>query len=55
MRSARQGIGAVPEIRQERVAELREQIREGRYEIDSGRIAEKMIEEALMFGVDAEP
>ena len=55
IRSARQGIGAVPEIRQERVAELREQIREGRYEIDSGRIAEKMIEEALMFGVDAEP
>jgi flagellar biosynthesis anti-sigma factor FlgM len=34
---------SVPDIREDRVAELREKIRSGTYHVDAGRIAEKII------------
>ncbi len=38
-------IGALPEVRQERVEAIRKAIEAGNYRIDPGKIAEKMIDE----------
>ncbi len=38
-------IGALPEVRQERVEAIRKAIESGNYRIDPGKIAEKIIDE----------
>ena len=44
---AKELIDALPDIREEKVAEIRARIEAGEYEIDGERIAEKMIQESL--------
>jgi negative regulator of flagellin synthesis FlgM len=41
-------VAQLPEIREEKVQELRTQIEKGVYNINSGKIAEKMIGESLI-------
>jgi negative regulator of flagellin synthesis FlgM len=41
-------VSQMPEIREEKVQELRTQIEKGAYNINSGKIAEKMIGESLI-------
>lgn len=48
LQAAREGLSAVPEIREEKVAAIRARIEAGTYEIDGEKIAGKMIEEALL-------
>jgi flagellar biosynthesis anti-sigma factor FlgM len=36
-----------PDVRQDKVEKLRRQIEQGRYKVDAGRIADRMLEEAL--------
>ena len=36
-----------PDVRQDKVVKLRKQIQQGSYKVDIGRIAERMLEEAL--------
>ena len=43
---------AVPDVREARVAFLRQQIAEGRYEVDLATIAERLLEEGLEPRVD---
>jgi len=40
-------IKAMPEIREEKVAHIRNQLKTGTYQIDSGKIAAAMLKEAL--------
>jgi flagellar biosynthesis anti-sigma factor FlgM len=37
----------LPDVRQDKVEKLRIQIEQGRYKVDAGRIADRMIEEAI--------
>jgi flagellar biosynthesis anti-sigma factor FlgM len=37
----------LPDIRQDKVEKLRIQIERGRYQVDAGRVADRMLEEAL--------
>jgi flagellar biosynthesis anti-sigma factor FlgM len=37
----------LPDVRQDKVEKLRRQIEQGRYKVDAGRIADRMLEEAL--------
>jgi len=43
----REVIEMTPEVRAERIAELRKLIDEGRYQVDAETLAEKMIKDAL--------
>ena len=45
--AARAAIAVMPEIREEKVAAIRAQIEAGTYEVDSEKIAGRMIEDAL--------
>ena len=40
-------INAEPEVRADRVAELKAKIKSGEYKVDSERLAKKMLEDAL--------
>jgi negative regulator of flagellin synthesis FlgM len=44
----KQVLDQTPEVRQEKVQELKSQIENGSYAIDSGRIADKMLGESLI-------
>ena len=44
----KQDLDQIPEIREEKVNELKRQIENGSYAINSGRIADKMLEESLI-------
>ena len=37
----------LPDVRQDKVEKLRKQIQQGSYKVDAGRIADRMLEEAL--------
>ena len=37
----------LPDVRQDKVEKLRRQIEQGRYKVDAGRIADRMLEEAI--------
>ena len=37
----------LPDVRQDKVEKLRIQIEQGRYKVDAGRIADRMLEEAI--------
>lgn len=43
MQTAKQTIASSPDIRPEKVNEIKEAVASGRYEIDAGKVAEKMI------------
>ena len=47
IRDAQRALAAIPEVREDKVAEVKARIAEGRYRIDSQEIAERMIKEAL--------
>ena len=42
-----QVVREIPEVRQDRVDELRDRIGQGRYTVDADALAERMLEEAL--------
>ena len=44
---AQQALAALPDIREDKVAEIKTRLTEGRYQIDSDGIASKMIREGL--------
>ena len=47
MNKIKSRINAEPEVRAERVAELKAKIKSGEYKVDSERLAKKMLEDAL--------
>ncbi len=48
----REAIRNTPDVRADRVAEARKRIAEGRYEVDSARVAERMLNDALREDID---
>ncbi len=48
VQEAQTQLESIPDVREEKVAELREQIESGTYEIDAEKIADKMLKEALL-------
>ena len=48
MQRAKKMADAVPDIREEKVAEIKTQIENGTYKIDSEKIASKMIRESIL-------
>lgn len=50
LQEAREMYDALPDIRSEKVSDLKKQIMDGTYEMNSGRVAWKMIQESLMVG-----
>ncbi len=48
IQKAKELIDSLPDIREEKVEEIRSRIEEGTYEIDGEKIALKMIEESLI-------
>ena len=47
VQEARRQLDEIPDVRENKVAQLRNQIQNGTYEIDSEKIASKMIKEGL--------
>ena len=45
---AKKLLNAAPEIREEKVAQVRKKIRNGTYQIDGRKVAAKMVKEALL-------
>jgi len=43
MQTAKQAVASAPDFRQEKVDEIKQAVENGRYEIDAGKVAEKMI------------
>ena len=41
-------LKSTPDVRAEKVSELKKQVQEGSYQVDSGAVAEKMIKESLL-------
>lgn len=41
-------LEAIPDVREDKVAQLKEQIENGTYEIDEEKIADKMLKDALL-------
>lgn len=41
-------LSSLPDVRSDKVAELRSQIQSGDYEVDSEKVADKLIEETLL-------
>ena len=48
IQEAKRLLESLPDIREEKIAKIKQQIDEGDYRIDEKRIAEKMIEESLL-------
>jgi negative regulator of flagellin synthesis FlgM len=48
IQAAQSQLEMIPEVRSEKVAEIKRRIEDGSYEIDSDKIAEKMIRESLL-------
>jgi negative regulator of flagellin synthesis FlgM len=48
MQEAMRILDTLPDVREDKVAQIKQQIEEGSYEIDGKKIAEKMIGEALV-------
>lgn len=48
MRLAKNVITALPDIREEKVQELKAQIEKGTYKVNSAAIAEKMVQESII-------
>ena len=41
-------LKSTPDVRAEKVSELKKQVQEGSYQVDSGAVAEKMIKDSLL-------
>jgi negative regulator of flagellin synthesis FlgM len=48
IQEARMQLDEIPDVREDKVAQLRNQIENGTYEIDADKIAAKMIKEGLI-------
>ena len=48
VQEARRQLDDIPDVREEKVSQLRSQIQNGTYEINAGKIAGKMIKEGLL-------
>lgn len=48
MRKAAEAVHAAPDVRQDRVAQLKERIRAGTYKVDSQSVADKLVEEHFL-------
>lgn len=48
VQEARNQLNDIPDVREEKVAQLRNQIQNGTYQIDADKIAGKMIKEGLL-------
>ena len=48
VQEAKTQLDSVPDVRKDKVAELREQIENGTYEVDSEKLAEKMITDSII-------
>ncbi len=44
-------LGSAPEVRQDRVAEIRRRLADGQYRVDSRRVADSMLSESLLDGL----
>ena len=49
VKEARNQLDDIPDVREEKVSELRSQIQNGTYEINADKIAGKMIKEGLLY------
>jgi negative regulator of flagellin synthesis FlgM len=48
VQEARTQLESIPDVREDKVAELKEQVESGTYEIDAEKIAEKMLRDSLL-------
>jgi negative regulator of flagellin synthesis FlgM len=48
IQEAQKQLEAVPDVREDKVAQLKEQIENGTYEIDAEKIADKMLKDSLL-------
>jgi negative regulator of flagellin synthesis FlgM len=48
IQEAQKQLEAIPDVREDKVAQLKEQIENGTYEIDADKIADKMLKDALL-------
>lgn len=51
MSKAREVAAAAPDTREEKIAELKKRITEGRYKVDSKAVADRMVDEHLSSGI----
>ncbi len=49
IQEAQKKLEAIPDVREDKVAELKEQIENGTYEIDAEKIADKMLKDSLFY------
>ncbi len=47
IQEAQKQLEAIPDVREDKVAQLKEQIEKGTYEIDEEKIADKMLKDSL--------
>jgi negative regulator of flagellin synthesis FlgM len=43
MQTAKEAVASSPDVRAEKVSEIKQAVENGRYELDAGKVAEKMI------------
>jgi negative regulator of flagellin synthesis FlgM len=48
IQEAKKQLDALPDIREDKVAQLKEQVENGTYEIDAEKIADKMLKDTLL-------
>jgi negative regulator of flagellin synthesis FlgM len=48
VQEAQTQLDSIPDVRKDKVAELKEQVENGTYEIDAPKIAEKMLRDSLL-------
>ena len=48
IQEAQKQLEAIPDVREDKVAQLKEQIKNGTYKIDEEKIADKMLKDALL-------
>lgn len=51
MSRAKAAADAAPDVREEKIAELKRRIAEGRYKVDSGAVADRLVDEHLSSGI----
>jgi negative regulator of flagellin synthesis FlgM len=48
IQEAQRKLDAIPDVREEKVAQIKEQIENGTYEMDAEKIADKMLKDVLL-------
>jgi negative regulator of flagellin synthesis FlgM len=51
MQAVRQKIASLPDVRSDRVEQVKDQIKNGSYQVDSSAVAEKMLQRSLADGL----